>query len=239
MQSGFRGFPAEAVSFFRGLAKNNEREWFQARKQIFDEKVKAPMVELIAAMTREMMDFAPDYVTDPDKAIYRIYRDTRFSKDKTPYKTHIAASFGRRGMQKHGAAGFYFSVSHKEIEVGGGIYMPSPEVLLAVRQHIGEQHEEFRGLTANRTVVRLLGPLQGEQLSRVPKGFLPDHPAADLLRYKQFLLYTVLAADIVTTPKLYSELIKRFRAMTPFLQFLNRPLVAAKKKPVPFPYKGW
>lgn len=239
MQSVFRGFPPEAVSFFRGLEKNNKREWFQPRKHIFDEKIKAPMVELITTMTREMVEFAPDYITDPDKAIYRIYRDTRFSKDKTPYKTHIAASFARRGMQKHGGAGFYFSISHKEIEVGGGIYMPPPEVLLSVRRHIGERHEELRQLTANRALRRLLGEMQGEQLSRVPKGFLPDHPAADLLRYKQFLLYIVLEPDMVTTPRLYSELMKRFRAMAPFLEFLNRPLVAAKKKSALFPYQRW
>ena len=240
MQSGFAGFPPEAVTFFRGLAKNNKREWYQPRKPIFDEKVKASMVELITAMTREMMKFAPDYVTEPDKAIYRIYRDTRFSKDKTPYKTHIAASFSRRGMEKHGAAGYYFSVSHQEIEVGGGIYMPPPEALLSVRHHVADHHAEFRALTANRSVRRLFGEMQGEQLSRVPKGFLPDHPAADLLRFKQYLLFTVLDPALVTTPKLYSELIARFRAMTPFLEFLNAPLVRAQQKKKPLlQYKEW
>ena len=134
------------MTFYRGLARNNTREWFQPRKPIYDEKVKAPMVELVGALNEAMMNFAPDYVTDASKAIYRIYRDTRFSPDKTPYKTQIAASFARRGMEKHGAAGYYFAISHKGVEVGGGIYMPAPETLLAVRTHIAERHGEFRRL---------------------------------------------------------------------------------------------
>lgn len=230
MRSRFPGFPAEAVAFYRGLSRNNTREWFQPRKPIYDEKVKAPMLELVTDLNRVMMDFAPDYVTDPGKAIYRIYRDTRFSPDKTPYKTQIAASFARRGMEKHGAAGYYFAVSHKGVDVGGGIYMPSPETLLAVRHHIAQRPDEFRKLTTARATKRLFGAMQGEQLSRVPKGFAADHPAADLLRFKQFLLFTSLDAAIVTTPKLFVELEKRFRALTPFLKFLNAPLASGKRK---------
>src|SRR3982074_839639 len=124
MAAAFQGFPEEGMKFLRSLARNNDREWFQPRKHIYDEQVKAPMQELILAVTREMMRFAPDYVAEPGKAIYRIYRDTRFSKDKTPYKTHIAAIFKHRDLGKNSGAGFYFSVSADEIEVGGGIYMP-------------------------------------------------------------------------------------------------------------------
>jgi|HubBroStandDraft_1064217.scaffolds.fasta_scaffold19850_1 uncharacterized protein (TIGR02453 family) len=230
MRTGFPGFPPEAVTFYRGLAGHNTREWFQPRKPVYDGKVKAPMVELVAALNSAMMDFAPDYVTDAPKAIYRIYRDTRFSPDKTPYKTQIAASFARRGMEKHGAAGYYFAVSHKGVDVGGGIYMPPPETLLAVRMHIAERHAEFRRLAAASAIKRLFGAVQGERLSRVPKGFCADHPAADLLRFKQFLLFTSLDVGIVTTPKLFTELEKRFRAMAPFLEFLNAPLVGAKRR---------
>jgi len=236
MRSGFPGFPPEAITFYRGLARHNTREWFQPRKTVYDEKVKAPMVKLVTALNSAMMDFAPDYVTDAPKAIYRIYRDTRFSPDKTPYKTQIAASFSRRGMEKHGAAGYYFAISHKGVDAGGGIYLPPPETLLAVRTHIAEHHAEFRKLAASPAVKRLFGAMQGEQLSRVPKGFSTDHPAADLLRFKQFLLFTTLDAAIVTTPKLYTKLEKHFRAMAPFLDFLNTPLVTAKRR---MPEEAW
>jgi len=230
MRSGFPGFPPEALAFYRGLARHNTREWFQPRKTVYDEQVKAPMVALVTEVNRAMMDFAPDYVTDANKAIYRIYRDTRFSPDKTPYKTQIAASFARRGMEKHGAAGYYVAISHKGVDVGGGIYMPPPETLLAVRTHIAERHEDFRRLAASSAVKRLFGAVQGEQLSRVPKGFAADHPAADLLRFKQFLLFTSLDAAVITTPKLFVELEKRFRAMAPFLEFLNAPLVGKRRE---------
>jgi uncharacterized protein (TIGR02453 family) len=229
MRSGFPGFAPEAMTFYRGLSRNNTREWFQPRKHIYDEKVKAPMVELVTELNRAMMDFAPDYVTDAGKAIFRIYRDTRFSADKTPYKTQIAASFARRGMDKHGAGGYYVAISHKGVDVGGGIYMPTPETLLAVRTHIAERHEEFRKLAGAGAIKRLFGAMQGEQLSRVPKGFCAEHAAADLLRFKQFLLFTTLDGAIVTTPKLFVELEKRFRAMAPFLEFLNAPLVGKRR----------
>jgi uncharacterized protein (TIGR02453 family) len=230
MRSGFRGFPPEALAFFRGLARHNTREWFQPRKQIYEDQVKAPMVELVIELDRAMLDFAPDYVTDPHKAIYRIYRDTRFSPDKTPYKTHIAAIFARRGMEKHGAGGYYFSISHAEVEVGGGIYMPPPEGLLAVRTHIAQHHADFRRIAASSAIERLFGAVQGEQLARVPKGFCAEHPAADLLRFKQYLLFTKLEPTVVTTPKLFTELEKRFRALAPFLDFLNAPRLAVKRR---------
>jgi uncharacterized protein (TIGR02453 family) len=224
VSTGFPGFPGEAMQFFRGLARNNNRDWFLPRKPLFEDKVKRPMFELVDAVNGALKRFAPEYVTDPAKAVYRFYRDTRFSKDKSPYKDHIAASFRPRGLCEGSGAGFYFSVSHKQVGIGGGIYMPMPETLLAVRGHMAEKHDEFRKLLRARPVQKLFGEMQGEQLTRVPKGFAAEHPAADLLRYKQFLLYIELPSDPATTPQLYDEIVQRFRAMTPFLAFLNAPL---------------
>src|SRR6476619_2195447 len=132
------------------------------------------MLELVTALMRRLADFAPHHVGDPNKAIYRIYRDTRFSKNKTPYKTHIAAVFPRRDLEKHGGAGYYFSVSPDEIEVGGGVYMPSPESLRAIREHLAGAHQEFRRIVAARPVRRLFGEVYGDRLTRVPKGFDPQ-----------------------------------------------------------------
>src|SRR5512146_1879539 len=124
MNHGFLGFSPEAMTFFRGLARNNNREWFLPRKPVFEEHVKLPMHRLVETVNTSMKVFAPDYVTEPAQAVYRFYRDTRFSKDKTPYKYHIAASFRPRSLAGNGGAGFYFAVSHKEFAVGGGVYMP-------------------------------------------------------------------------------------------------------------------
>ena len=230
MRSGFPGFPAEGLAFFAALQRNNRREWFQPRKAIFEEQLKQPMRELVGAVNTAMTRFAPDYVTDPDKAIYRIYRDTRFSKDKTPYKDHIAASFSRRGDKA--GAGYYFAVSHKEVAIGGGLYMPEAETLLAIRERLAERHEEFRKLAAAPAVRRLFVEVQGERLTRVPKGYAANHPAADLLRLKQYLLYVELPPDLATTPAVYTEVVKHFRAITPFVEFLNAPL-RGKRREVP------
>jgi uncharacterized protein (TIGR02453 family) len=230
MSTGFPGFSAEAMTFFRGLARNNKREWFLPRKPVFEEHVKLPMHRLVEIVNGSMKSFAPDYVTEPARAVYRFYRDTRFSKDKTPYKDHIAASFHHRGLAGKGGAGYYFAVSHKEFAVGGGVYMTMPETLLAIRQHLAENHAEFRRIVKSATLRKLLGEMQGEQLSRVPKGFSADHPAAELLRYKQFLFYIELPAEMATKPTVHSEIVKRFRAMAPFMDFLNAALPREKRK---------
>jgi uncharacterized protein (TIGR02453 family) len=227
--AAFPGFPPEGLTFFRSLKRNNRREWFQPRKHIYDETLRAPMIELVTALDAEMMKFAPAHVREPESAIYRIYRDTRFSSDKTPYKTHIAAIFPHRGLAKHSCAGLYFSVSPEEVEIAGGVYMPMPEDLRAIRLHLLDQHEEFRRIVKGRTLRGLMGELQGDHLSRVPKGFPADHPAADLVRQKQWLVYVTLEPAIATTPKLFTEVVKRIRAMAPFLAFLNTPLLAAAK----------
>ncbi len=219
-------FPAEGVRFLRALKRNNRREWFQPRKQVFETTVKAPMLELVGLVNKEMIRFAPDYVREPEEAIYRIYRDTRFSPDKTPYKTHIAAIFPRRGLGKHGCAGLYFAIEPEGVEVAGGVYMPDRDQLRVIREHLAQNHEEFRAILRSRTLRQFMGEMQGDQLSRPPKGFCAEHPAADLVRRKQWLYYLTLPPEIATTPALVSEIVKRFRVMMPFIEFLNRPLIA-------------
>ena len=188
------------------------------------------MRQLVEALNVEMRRFAPLHVTDPDKSIYRIYRDTRFSKDKKPYKEHLAAYFPRHGMVRDGAAGYYVAVSHKELAVGGGVYMPTPEVLRTLRNYIAERPAEFRRLIGSKTSRKLFGEMHSDPLSRVPKGFAADHPAADLLRCKQYVFYVELPPDLVTSPELFGEVRKRFQALTPLVDFLNAPLVAARPK---------
>jgi uncharacterized protein (TIGR02453 family) len=230
MRSPFPGFPPEGIDFFRRLTRNNRREWFLPRKAIFEERVKQPMRELVEALDAALARFAPEHVTDPERAIYRFYRDTRFSPDKSPYKDRIAATFPRRGLTRHEGASYYFSVSHKELAIGGGVYMPTPETLAAMRRHIAARHEDFRRILAARPLRSLFGEMQGEALSRVPKGFPADHPAADLLRFKQFLYYMELPPEIALTPALYDEILKRFRTMAPFTDFLNQALAGQRKK---------
>jgi uncharacterized protein (TIGR02453 family) len=215
-------FPAEALTFLRGLARHNDREWFHPRKGIFETKLKAPMMELIEAINGELMKFAPEHVTDPKKALYRIYRDTRFSADKTPYKTHLAAIFPRQGLEKHASAGFYFQLSPKGVGIAAGMYAPGPDELRAARTFLAENHEKFRA--AVKGAEKVLGKLSGDSVTRMPKGFDPASPVADLIRMKQWLFWVELDIKVATSPKLLGELVKRFRAAAPVLDMLNAGL---------------
>ena len=228
MPTAFAGFPQEMVRFFRSLKRNNRREWFQPRKHLFEQHVKAPMLELVGAVNTELAKFAPEYVTEPKSAVFRIYRDTRFSADKTPYKTHIAASFSRRGGERLGTGGFYFSVSHEVIEVAAGLWHPDREVMLLVRNHIAETHEELRRLLGDKKSRKLAGELKGDALTRSPKGFDPAHPAAEFIKMKDWILDVTLDAGMATTPQLHGAIAERFRAMAPVLAYLNRPLLSRK-----------
>ena len=136
MAAGFRGFPPGTLKFLRQLQRNNNREWFLAHKQVYEQEVKAPMTELVTAIGGAMQGFAPELEVDPKKAIYRIYRDIRFSADKSPYKTHIAAVFAPRGMEKNRSAVLYFHIAPDELIIAGGIYMPDAPTLRVLRQYI-------------------------------------------------------------------------------------------------------
>jgi len=186
------------------------------------------MIQLVEAINAELLGFAPDHITDPKKAVYRIYRDTRFSADKTPYKTHVAAVFPHHGLGKQSSAGFYFHLTEKSVGIAAGSYMPGPDELRAVRIWLAENHKKFRA--ASRMPQKILGKLQGSSVTRMPKGFTADHPAEDLIRMKQWLYWVELDVKLATTPRLLPELVKRFRAAAPVIAMLNAPLQKIAQK---------
>ncbi len=228
MPASFSGFSPAALKFLKALKKNNNREWFQARKETFDTELKAPLEQLVNAVNERLLSFAPDYLTEPKQAIFRIYRDTRFSNDKTPYKTHIAAWFKRRGITDKSAGGFYFHISAEEVVVAGGVYMPPKEQLAAVRHHLVEHHERFRQLAASKKL-KTLTEFEGETLLRDPKGFPKDHPASDLIRRKQWGWHSKLPAETALRPDLLKEITARLEALAPGVEFLNEPFRVATK----------
>ena len=225
----FQGFPKEGIQFLRSLKRHNNREWFQEHKTIYESALKKPLEELIAALADDFGRFAPEIVATVKTSTYRIYRDTRFSKDKTPYKTHVAAVFPQKGLGKHEGAGFYLQIDPTEVLVGGGLYMPLPEDLNAVRNHIAENHRKFRAIVESRSFRKLFGMLGGEQLGRVPRGFAQDHPAADYLRFKQFLAGRTFASEIATSSLLQKRTVESFQGMMPLIHFLNEPILKARQ----------
>ena len=226
MGSGSRGaqrafaFPAGTLAFLADLRRHNQRRWFQPRKHMYEESVKAPMTEAVHRIGEALRRFAPEMVADPKISLYRIYRDTRFSPDKSPYKTHAAAVFPYRGLPKNSGPGLYFHISPEEVLIGGGMYMPEPEALRAVRAAIASSPREFIRIVESKQFRKAFGELEGEQLKAMPKGYSADHPAAQYLRYKQFLFGNLHAPSLATSPRFFSTLLNCFKEGMPLIRFL-------------------
>ncbi len=226
-------YTPEAFKFMRGLKRNNDREWFNTRKAIYEREIKAPTLALITAINEAMLRFAPENVQPPQKVAMRIYRDIRFSSDKRPYKRNQGAWWACAGLEKTSGGGFYFHFGPDEVVIAAGVYMPEREQLLAIRRHLEVHHEEMHRLLNSRKLRSLLSEFEGQKLTRPPKGFPPDSPAMDLLLCRQWGVTAHLPPDAATTPTLLKEIVKRFEVAAPIVALLNAPLVATKpRKPL-------
>lgn len=225
-------FSPKALTFLRALKKNNDREWFRARKDLYDEFLRAPMLEIIGQLATDFRAFAPDLRADPRTSMFRPYRDTRFSADKTPIKTHIAAVFPSRRLGKLDGAALYFQIAPDGVWAGGGLHAPGTLQLHAVREHIASNLFRFRAIVESPAFRRGVGPLLDTlMLQRVPRGFAPDHEAGEYLRYRQFLAGRSFPATFATSPRFYSRLLGLFRQVAPLVHFLNEPLHKAALSP--------
>jgi len=220
-------FTPRTLAFLRALERHNTRDWFRARKDRYEADVRAPMVAFVERAAVDLKAFAPDLLASPRASLYRPYRDTRFSHDKSPIKTSIGALFPHRLLPKHEGAGFYMEVAPHHVGYGGGMYMPSTSVVQQVREHIGLNHRQLARILASPAFRRTFGPLQGDRLQRMPRGFPADHPAGEFLKYRQFLAWCERPAEFAATPGFYRTILAAFRALAPLVHFLNEPLVAA------------
>jgi uncharacterized protein (TIGR02453 family) len=215
----FTGFPKKGLDFLRRLKVNNNREWFTGRKEEYEEFVKFPMESLVAEIRERL---APGFLADPKKSIFRIYRDVRFSKNKAPYKTHIAAVFHLQGKKE--SACFYVHVEPGEIYAGGGKYMPSGPQLKKIRQSIASHADEFKGIVESPKFRRRFGSLEGEQLQRAPLGFRPEDPMVDYLKRKSFFA-GVTWKDAVCLDRQFTEKVTGvYDDLLPLVKFLNRAI---------------
>jgi uncharacterized protein (TIGR02453 family) len=228
-------FSEEAIRFLRSLKRNNRREWFQPRKDTFERELRAPMLALIHEVTRAMESFTPGHVRPAEKTLMRIYRDTRFSSDKRPYKQHLGAWWSRSGLEKTSGGGYYIHIGPDEFVVAAGVYMPQRDQLLAIRRHLLGHHQEARRLLHSNKLKGKLECFEGLPLTRAPKGFPADHPAMDLVLCRQWGVSAHLPVEAALQPTLAREVIGRFRLAAPLVDLLNAPLIAAlapRKKPI-------
>lgn len=207
------------LTFLEDLKKNNNRDWFQANKPVYEKNHK----ELIAFADEVLAKLNEHDVIETEsgkKSLFRIYRDVRFSKDKSPYKTHWSGGFKRAGKLLRG--GYYFHVQPGgNSMVGGGFWGPNKEDLQRIREEIATDASELREILADKTFVDTFGTLDGEQLKRAPKGFNPDHKDIDLLRYKQFIFSRSFTDKEVLAPDFTDKLDHAFQAMRPFFDFMS------------------
>ena len=218
-------FNADTLKFLRSLKRNNDREWFKARKDQYDAHVRAPMIAVIERLANDFKRFAPEIVASPKASLYRIYRDTRFSEDKTPLKIQVSASFRWKGLEKGEGAGLYLEVHPEWVWMGGGFWAPPQPQLVRIREHIALTWPEIDRVTRARSFTRVLGPLSGERLTRVPRGYPSDHRAAEYLRFKQFLGGREFPPEFATSKAFYPALLETYKTIMPLIRFLNAPLV--------------
>ena len=181
-------------------------------------------------LAQDLPAFAPDHVSDPRVSLYRIYRDTRFSGDKRPLKTHVAAHFPSRKFARGEGAGLYLEIAPTWVWIGGGLYRPSSTDLRAIRARIGARHRALHRIVTTPAFRRAVGQLEGDQLSRVPRGYPKDHAGEHYLRFKQFLAGREFEAELATRGRFYAEVLSVFRAVAPLVQFLNSALLAEPRE---------
>jgi len=209
--------PRATFDFLRDLADNNEREWFQANKDRYSAEVVAPISAFIEAMAPHVHAVSEHFVVDPRPhggSMFRIYRDTRFSKDKTPYKTHVGCQFRHAAGKDAHAPGFYVHIEPGKCFFGGGIWHPPSGPLRAIRQRIVDKPERWREVIADIAV-------RGDQLKRGPKGFDPEHELIDDLKRKTFFSMEEGNEALARSHKFEKRVAQQFEHIAPMMEFLT------------------
>ncbi len=209
------------VAFLNELELNNNRDWFQQNKKRY-EAAHGNLVEFSEQLLLRLAQ--SDNIETPSgkKALYRIYRDIRFSKDKTPYKTWFAGGYKRATKQLRGS--YYFQIAPKKSFIAGGFWGPNKEDLLRIRQQIQADPEPIRSIVSDKAFKTHFKSLLGEQLKTAPKGFEKDDPAIEFLRYKQFLVQESIDPALITSDHLVDHMVNAFHAMRPFFDYMSEVL---------------
>lgn len=227
-ETNFEGFPADFFTFFTELAQNNRREWFHEHKPRFSDSVISPLQDFVTAMGPRLDKITPYYLADPRRnggSIFRIYRNLRFSRDKTPYKTHGACQF-RHQMNSRDvhAPGFYVHLAPHEVFVGGGIWMPPPDALFKIRTAITEKPDAWKKVINSRNLKAQCGGVSGDGLKRPPRGFSADHPNIEDIKRKSFFAMRHLPPESALEPEFIDEVEKSLKTAAPLVAFLNKAL---------------
>jgi uncharacterized protein (TIGR02453 family) len=219
-------FAPSLFRFLRQLAENNEREWFLANKTRYERDVRDPLLAFVSDVAPALQRISREIVADPRPvggSMFRIHRDTRFSKDKRPYKTHAAAHFRHRARRDAHAPGFYLHLEPGNVFAGAGIWRPDGPAAGAIRDAILENEKLWRSITRSRRF-RARCRLEGGALKRPPRGFDPAHPLVDDLKRKDFTVVERFRQGDAIGPRFLSRFVRFCEAAAPFNEFLARSL---------------
>lgn len=207
----------EHLTLLEAIAENNNKPWFTEHK---------PQIDAVFTEVKGFFKAVFDQMAAVDEVelfhVHRLYRDVRFSKDKTPYKTYFGLHIGRKKPLLRG--GYYLNIEPGKSFVGGGFWEPNKEDLLRIRKEIALDDSELRQIIHDPTFVQLFGGLMGEELKTAPKGFDKEHPAIDLLRKKQFLVMRSFTDEELVQPNFINEVIQTFEGMKPFFDYMSEVL---------------
>ncbi len=211
----------ESIDFLKALSKNNNRDWFSAHKPKY-EKAHENIIAFADALLIEMNKHDHIETASGKKSLYRIYKDVRFSKEKTPYNIYWSGGFRR--ATKHLRGGYYFHIEPGNTFIAGGFWGPSTDDLQRIRQDIDLNYDEWRKLLSQKTLVNTFGDLIGSQLTSAPRGYAKDHPAIDLLRYKQFILKHSFTDKDICSPDFVKKVNEGFKKLRPYFDYMSEVL---------------
>lgn len=219
-------FTQATFKFLEALAVNNERTWFEAHKQEYEDFVRTPALDFIGRMSDEMPAISRHFLAQPKKvggSLMRVYRDTRFSRDKTPYKTNIGIQFRHElGKDVH-APGYYLHIAPEKCFLAVGLWRPESGALFRIREAIAQNDEEWLAARDDRDF-RSSFTLEGDALVNAPRGFARDHPLVADLKRKDFIAMAPLTRKVVTSNGLRPHVVEHFRQAAPYMRFLCRAL---------------
>lgn len=211
----------DSIQFLKSLSKNNNREWFQEHKELYL-SAHDNIITFADALLVEMKKHDNIETVSGKKSLFRIYKDVRFSKDKTPYNTHWSGAFKRATKKLRG--GYYFHIKPGDSFIAGGFWGPEPHDMKRIREDIDANYKDWNKLLKNKTIVETFGGLTGEQVTSAPRGYTKDHPAINLLRYKQFFLKHDFTDAEVLAPNFVKNVNDTYKKMRPFLDYMSEVL---------------
>ena len=214
-------FSPEFAQFFKDLAANNHKEWFDENRKRYEKEVKEPFKKLVEDLIVAMRKDEPELLVEAKDCIFRINRDIRFSKDKTPYKTNVSAVIAPGGRKDMSNPGMYIELGPEKMAVYGGLYQPDKQLLADVRWHIAENADAFKKAYTDKNFVKHYECIRGEQNKRLDKDFLEVAEKEPLLYNKQFYYYEHIPASIYTSDKLLEIILESYYASNPVKEFLR------------------